>query len=62
MITLDTNAVIYYLDNDPAVKAIIQNAFLHGDPIFISAVTVVELMSFSRLKKGDLEAIEVYMV
>jgi predicted nucleic acid-binding protein len=49
--TLDTNAIIYYLDRDPAVMALLDRLFDNVDATFyVSTVTELELYSYPDLK------------
>ena len=44
MYTLDTNAIIYYLDRDTAVVALLDHLFDNADATFyVSTVTELEL-------------------
>ena len=48
MYTLDTNAIIYYLDRDPAVVTLLDRLFDHVDAMFyVSTVTELELYSWT---------------
>jgi predicted nucleic acid-binding protein len=52
--TLDTNAIIYYLDCDPAVVALLDRLFENVDAaFFISAVTELELYSYPDLNDEE---------
>jgi predicted nucleic acid-binding protein len=56
--TLDTNAIIYYLDRDPAVVALLDRLFENVDAtFFISAVTELELYSYPDLSDEEEAAI-----
>jgi predicted nucleic acid-binding protein len=46
--TLDTNAIIYYLDEDPAVVSVLDPLLAQDIALFVSAVTELELLSYPR--------------
>ena len=49
MYTLDTNAIIYYLDRDPAVVVTLDRLLENVDAVFyVSAVTELELYSYPQ--------------
>jgi predicted nucleic acid-binding protein len=57
--TLDTNAIIYYLENDPAVAPLLQS--LLDDPtipVYVSTITEAELFSHSDLSDEEVQAID----
>lgn len=58
MYTLDTNAIIYYIKDDSKAVAVLKDFFLQSVPIYVSAITEVELFSFSNLSRSELEQIE----
>lgn len=45
MYTLDTNAIIYYLDEDPIVVPVLEPILAQDIAIFVSVVTELELLS-----------------
>ncbi len=49
MYTLDTNAIIYYLNNDLKAVLALENILNQNFPIYISSITEVELFSFPNL-------------
>jgi predicted nucleic acid-binding protein len=52
--TLDTNAIIYYLDRDPAVIALLDRLFNNVDATFyVSTVTELELYSHPDLNEEE---------
>lgn len=61
MYTLDTNAIIYYLKNDPAVVSAIRQIMTGGSTIYISAITEIELFSFPALTEAESEEIELIL-
>jgi len=52
--TLDTNTIIYYLDNDPAVVSVLDPIFAQDIAIFVSIVTELELFSHPGLTAADI--------
>ena len=44
MYTLDTNAIIYYLDDDPTVVPLLDPIFGQESALFVSIVTELELL------------------
>lgn len=58
MYTLDTNAIIYYLGNDPDAVSFFDDAFDSNAPLYISAVTEAELFRFSKLSEEEANQIE----
>ncbi len=61
MYTLDTNAIIYYLKNDSAVVFAIRKIMAGSPTIYISAITEIELFSFSDLTELESEEIELVL-
>jgi predicted nucleic acid-binding protein len=56
--TLDTNAIIYYLDRDPAVVVLLDRLFDDVDATFyVSTVTELELYSYPDLNDDEEAAI-----
>ena len=54
MYTLDTNAIIYYLDRDPAVVTLLDRLFDNADATFyVSTVTELELYSYPDLNDEE---------
>ena len=58
MYTLDTNTIIYYLKDDPDAVAVLKDIFSQDTPLYISAVTEIELFSFPTLNDQEAEQIE----
>ena len=59
MYTLDTNAVIYYLENDPEVAPFLQSILDDPTiPVYVSKITEAELFSHSDLSDEEAQAIE----
>jgi predicted nucleic acid-binding protein len=55
--TLDTNAIIYYLDEDPAVALVLEPILAQDIAIFVSVVTELELLSHPGLTEEDIAEI-----
>jgi predicted nucleic acid-binding protein len=52
--TLDTNAIIYYLNRDAAVVALLDHLFENADATFyVSTVTELELYSYPDLNEEE---------
>lgn len=49
MYTLDTNAIIYYTNDEPAAVSVLEPIFEQAAPIFVSTITVMELFSYPAL-------------
>lgn len=60
MYTLDTNTIIYYLKDDPYVVSALRTIFSQDTPLYISAITEIELFSFPEL--SDQEAVQIEAV
>ena len=58
MYTLDTNAIIYYLKDDTDAVTILNDIFTQNTPLYISAITEIELFGFSKLSDHEVEQIE----
>ena len=58
MYTLDTNAIIYYLKDDPHAAAVLSDIFTEDSPLYISAITEIELFGFPKLSDNEVEQIE----
>jgi predicted nucleic acid-binding protein len=56
--TLDTNAIIYYLDEEPSVVPLLDPILGHDRAIFVSVVTELELLSHPGLTEEDREEIQ----
>ena len=57
MYTLDTNAIIYYLDEDAAVVPVLEPILAQDIAIFVSVVTELELLSHPGLTEEDIAEI-----
>ena len=58
MYTLDTNAIIYYMDEDPTVLPLLEPILGQDMAIFVSVVTELELLSHPGLTEEDMAAIQ----
>ena len=58
MYTLDTNAIIYYLDEDPTVVPLLDPLLGQDRAIFVSVVTELELLSHPGLTEEDMTEIQ----
>ncbi|MEK6683679.1 MAG: type II toxin-antitoxin system VapC family toxin [Nitrospirota bacterium] len=58
MYTLDTNTIIYYLKDDPDAVTVLREIFSQDTPLYISAVTEIELFGFPSLSDQEAEQIE----
>lgn len=58
MYTLDTNAIIYYLKDDPVTVPILSEIFADTAPVYVSVITEVELFGFPSLDAEESERIE----
>jgi hypothetical protein len=56
--TLDTNAIIYYLDEDPTVVPLLDPIFGQDIALFVSVVTELELLSHPGLTEEDMAEIQ----
>ena len=57
MYTLDTNAIIYYLNGEPSAARILEDLFDKEEPIYVSAMTELELFSHRLLTEDDSDTI-----
>lgn len=58
MYTLDTNAIIYFLKDEISVVSLLKGIFLQNVPLYISAITEIELFGFPKLTDTEAEQIE----
>lgn len=58
MDTFDTNAVVYYLKDEPTVVAVLCPALTQDAPVYVSTITELELFSYAALTDDDAEKIE----
>ena len=57
MHTLDTNAIIYYLNGELSAARILDDVFDKEEPIYVSAMTELELFSHRLLTDDDSDTI-----
>ena len=53
MYTLDTNALIYHLHDERSVRGFIDDAIRNALPLYISSISVTELLRFQQLPLGE---------
>ena len=53
MYTLDTNAIVYYLKDDTDAVAVLRGVFAQDAPIYVWAVTELELFAFANLSRDE---------
>ena len=58
MYTLDTNAILYYLKDDAAAVSILRGVFAENVPVYVSAITELELFAFSNISLVEESLIE----
>lgn len=58
MFTLDTNAIIYYLNGDKSAVFYLEKILVKENAIYISAITETELFSFKKITNTELYEIE----
>ena len=58
MYTLDTNAILYYLKDDAGAVYVLRDVFAENVPIYVSAVTELELFAYSDLSAKEESLIE----
>ncbi|MBI2985843.1 MAG: type II toxin-antitoxin system VapC family toxin [Deltaproteobacteria bacterium] len=58
MYTLDTNAILYYLKDEPDTVSSLRNVFTQNVPLYVSAITELELFAFSNLSTAEEKLIE----
>ena len=61
MVTLDTNAVIYYLKGDVAATAVLEPIIRGYTPMFIATITEVELFSLPTITAEESGRIELFL-
>ncbi|MBI3274204.1 MAG: type II toxin-antitoxin system VapC family toxin [Candidatus Colwellbacteria bacterium] len=61
MYTLDTNTIIYYLKDDQKAVAMLRDIFARDIPLYISAITELELFAFSHLSEEEAERIDLIL-
>ena len=59
MYTLDTNAIIYYMENDPKVAPFLQSILDDPTiPVYVSTITEAELFSHTNLSDEEVKIID----
>jgi predicted nucleic acid-binding protein len=58
---LDTNAIIYYTDDEPAAVAALEPLFVANHPIYISTLTELELFSQAALTEEEEIRLEAFL-
>ena len=61
MYVLDTNAIIYYTDDEPAAIAALEPLFSANQPIYISTLTELELFSHAALTEEEEMRLEAFL-
>lgn len=61
MYTLDTNAIIYYLKDERNTVLVLRDIFTENVPIYVSAITEVELFGFPHLSEEEARAIDLLL-
>src|SRR3989338_9227086 len=61
MITLDTNSIIYYLEKDPAIVAVVEPFLFVPPGPFVATVTELELFSSPSLIAAEASMIEEFL-
>jgi len=57
MYTLDTNAVIYHLHDEPSVSEFVESAIRAHAPLYLSSITITELLRFPALSPQEESAV-----
>jgi predicted nucleic acid-binding protein len=58
---LDTNAIIFYTDDEPAAVATLEPIFSQTDPVYISTLTELELFSYAHLSVEEEARLETFL-
>ncbi len=61
MYTLDTNAILYYLSGENAVCELIEEAITNASALYVSAITVAELLRFPDLSNEEERSIRTFL-
>jgi predicted nucleic acid-binding protein len=56
--TLDTNAILYYLKDDAAAVSVLRGVFAENVPVYVSAITELELYAFPNISPDEESLIE----
>lgn len=62
MHTLDTNAVIYYLGDEPAAVAFLRPLLASSRPLYVSTITEIELFSFGIIGYREVKLINDFLI
>lgn len=60
MYVLDTNAIVYYVNNDPQAVTVL-SPILTQEIIIVPSVVIVELWSSSNVSKTEMHTIETFL-
>jgi predicted nucleic acid-binding protein len=61
MYTLDTNAIIYYVQDDAPTAAVLEAIYARNVPVYVSVMTEAEVFAFSHLSAEEAERIEQFL-
>jgi predicted nucleic acid-binding protein len=61
MYTFDTNPIIYYIDDEPAAVALLDDLFMRAVPLYTSTITELELFSYPALTEAEEVRIEAFL-
>ncbi len=53
MYTFDTNPIIYYIDDEPAAVAMLDDLFVQAVPLYTSTITELEMFSYPALTEEE---------
>jgi predicted nucleic acid-binding protein len=59
--TLDTNPIIYYIDDESAAVAMLDDLFMQAVPLYTSTITELELFSYPALTEEEEVRIEAFL-
>lgn len=58
MYTVDTNVIIYYLQNDGVAVSFFERAAEQRVPLYVAGISETELLGYPPLTESDIRAIE----
>jgi toxin FitB len=61
MYTLDTNAIIYYVQDDAHAVATLETIYMRGVPVYVSVMTEAELFAFAHISSEESGRIEQFL-
>ncbi len=61
MYTLDTNAIIYYVQEDAHATSVLEAIYARNVPVYVSVMTEAELFAFAHLSDEEAERIEQFL-